>query len=194
MHASRTGEGELMRAFVTALALAALIAAPAQAQTAERWTAPSRAWSIDYVSSGWTFANPVPPELAHLNLIMIPLAPPPDDQIRMCSVTEMTYDEGLARAEIAGAGARFDQARASAAFRGQTITGVTHASVNGVVVADVSATTERQRHRHRVFYYPAAQGAYFVDVHCFRIEGVPAQGVAEVEAILNSVQINPVSP
>jgi hypothetical protein len=183
-----------MKLLAAALALFALTAAPAQAQTAERWTAPSRVWSIDYASSGWTFANPVPPDLAHLNLIMIPLAPPPDDQIRMCAVTEMTYDEGLPRAEIAGAGARFDQARASAAFRGQTITGVTHATINGVVVADVSATTERQRHRHRVFYYPAAQGAYFIDVHCFWIEGVPAQGVAEIEAILNSIRIDAASP
>lgn len=183
-----------MRSFIAALALVTLAATPARAQTAERWTAPSRAWSIDYFSSGWTFANPIPPDLAHLTLIMIPIEPPPDSEIRMCAVTERAYDEGLARDQIPLAGAQFDAARASAAFRGQTVTGVTHTTLNGVAVADVSATSSDQQHRHRVFYYPARQGAYFVDIHCFWRSDAPAQGAGEVVAILNSVQIEAVTP
>lgn len=183
-----------MRSSIAALALVTLAAAPARAQTAERWTAPSRAWSIDYVSSGWTFADPIPPDLAHLTLIMIPLEPPPDSEIRMCAVTERAYGEGLARAQVPLAGAQFDAARATAAFRGQTVTGVTHTTLSGVAVAEVSATSSGRQHRHRVFYCPAPQGAYFVDIHCFWRPDAPAQGAAEVEAILNSVQIDSVSP
>ena len=183
-----------MRTFAAALALLALFTAPAVAQSESRWTAPSGAWSIDYESSGWTFANPVPQHLSHLALIMIPLAPPPDDQIRICAVTEAAYDEGLARDQIPLAGALFDQARASAAFQGQTITGVSHTTLNGVVVAEISATSGQQHHRHRVFYYPAPEGAYFIDVNCFWLASAAASAAAEVETILASIQINPPSP
>jgi hypothetical protein len=83
---------DLSRLFGVMLVSAALFSADASAQTSTRWTAPSGQWSIDFVSRGWTFASPVPPELQRYALIMIPQEAPPDNEVRMCAVSEQALE------------------------------------------------------------------------------------------------------
>jgi hypothetical protein len=182
-----------MKKIVAGLALAclALFSAPASAQT-ERWTAPSGGWSIDFAAAGWTYANPVPPDLQRFALIMIPLVPPPDNAVRFCTVYEAAENAaGMSDAEIRAGAARVTQEVASLMFPGEAITGVSITEINGVSVADITATRGAMVLRHRLFTVPG-MGEQFqsVQVDCAWPATLDAAQAAEAGVILDTLAIN----
>jgi hypothetical protein len=172
-----------------------MLAAPAVAQENLRWTAPSGAWSIDHVSQGWTHANPIPPELAHFARIMIPLEPPPDDEVRMCAVSE--GDIGIADPDaerVRSTAGRLTEAAAVEMFapRNQRVTSISTSTINGVSVADISTISNNgaMAHLHRIFYLPQNARVTFVEIDCLWAASLDPVKVAEIPAVLSTLAIN----
>lgn len=93
-------------------------------------------------------------------------------------------------------GARGFNAAAAAALpggEGQRAATVTYSEVDGVAVAEVDSVSRdgAQARHHRIFDLPSKGGAQRINIDCFWSAHAPANRVAEVQAILASVRINP---
>jgi hypothetical protein len=168
------------------------VGAPASA----RWTSAQGGWSIDYASTGWTFANPIPPEMGNVTLIMLPAVAPPEAEARMCIVTEESYADNGSRAAIRGYGRRYDRARANNGLRmrGQDLTDISYSDRDGVAVVDIRGESNNgaRLHRHVAFYAPTGEHrALFVDIDCTWPRTLAPAQVAEIEAILATLQFAP---
>jgi hypothetical protein len=185
-----------MRALIVFLIVA--LCAPAAAAREGRWTAPSGAWSIDYASQGWTYANPLPDDLRQYARVLVPVEAPPDDEIRMCSVTEIE----LARSDPDPARVRATAGRISAADaatmyarRNQTVSGVVARAIDGVSIADVSTSSRSGTpHLHRIFYLPVASRIFFIDIDCLWSPTLDPAKVAEIADVLSTISFQVAPP
>jgi hypothetical protein len=183
---------------VAVLAVIALGASPTHAQEDTRWTAPSGAWSIDHISQGWTHASSLPPEFQHFARIMIPLEPPPDNEVRLCSISEVRLDQVDPDADrVRSTAARLDLEAATemVAPRNQHVTSISNHEIGGVSVADIATLSNdgRRAHVHRVFYLPLNAGVTFVEIDCLWAASLDPAKAAEIPAILGTLTINSVS-
>jgi hypothetical protein len=183
-----------MNAFVNSLQFDNLAAAGAPA--AARWTSQLGGWSVDFATTGWTFANEIPANMRNVTLIMLPAVPPPAGQERLCIVSEETYPDSGSRAAIRGYGRRVDRERANNIMnaRNQDLDELTRSERDGVAVVELRATSNNgaNLHRHVLFYAPASdRRASFIDVDCFWPRTATPEQVAEIDAILATIQFTP---
>jgi hypothetical protein len=184
-----------MQNIIALICFLTLSAPLAAAQETTRWTAPSGAWSIDHESQGWTYADPLPPEIAHVARIMIPLELPPDHEVRMCSISETPLgitDLDLGR--VRSTASRIDLAAASEMFapRQEHATSISNQVINGVSVADIATLSGDgdMTHLHRVFYLPVSDDVTFVEIDCFWLVSLDPAKVAEIPAVLSTFEIH----
>lgn len=203
MHASRTSEGEIMRAFIAesaapraaaiaAFALAAFAAGAAVAQQ-DRWIDPTQTWSFDFVSNDWGHAEGLPPDFPAL-LLTMPLTRSSDNESRMCFV------EGHVAALVPGEDAAMVRARAGEmsvaqaenAFSRYQLreTRMTYNSVEGVTVAVVDAVSRGARFRGRAFVTVARDRQVLSTVACLSTPNVPQARDAEIDTILNTIRFH----
>lgn len=186
-----------MRSFVAAFIALSAFALPASAQDT-RWTAPSGAWSLDYASQGWTFADPLPQDLQALYVrVIMPDAPPAAGETRMCGVTEIPInrsDPDTQRTRTTAGRVTMEAVARMYEPRRQTVTGVTPGAIGGVSYADIATVSARGTlHLHRIFYLPVEGQIVFVDIDCLWPPTLDAAKAAEIPAVLNTLAFNAVA-
>jgi hypothetical protein len=180
-----------MQVIVAAVLMSALAVAAAVAQSAPRWTDPTGSWSIDFESSGWGSGQGLPPPPEGPTILIVPMTPPPENEVRIC-LAEEAFSPLAANAdlnEVRARGSLVDAAKAREMFprAGLTDIHISHVVVDGEDVAVIEATSGSNRFRARAFVTPASNRAVLSSLMCISVPGMRADADAEVDTILNTL-------
>jgi hypothetical protein len=169
----------------------AAVTGTAWAQTDPRWRDPTRAWSIDFVSSEWGHAEGLPADGPAL--LTMPMRPAQTDaEVRMCFVEQAfaPLPQGEGEAEIRARVEQVDAAQATAAFPRMQLTqvNVTHAVIDGHTVAVVEGVSRGSRFRGRVLMTRFGDRITLSTIACISASGMQPAAEAEVDAILATLR------
>jgi hypothetical protein len=173
---------------------ASTLAGAAFAQAPQRWTDPTGAWSIEYVSVGWGTSDGLP-KGGPTTLMTMPVKPPADNEVRICVAEQavlkspaakdaMRFAQGLSAPMLQKAFPRMEFGNAK----------VSHIDIDGVAVVDIDGKAGTNRMRTRFFFTPYQDGAVQTKLACVLDPNLRADLAAEVEAVLGSLKFNVKAP
>jgi hypothetical protein len=184
----KTGYLVLIAAGASALASAAFAQTPQQAS--QRWTDPTGAWSIDYASVGWGAAGELP-RGGTTTLMIAPIRPPADDEVRICLAEQI-----VSKIPAAKDAARYvtdvsEQALAKVYPRLEFASAkISRLDIDGVVVVDLDGKSGNSHMRGRFFFTPHKDGSVQTKISCVLSGNLRPELAAEVEAVLGSLKFN----
>lgn len=173
------------------IALTALVmSGVAHAQDNVRWTDPTRAWSFDFVTSGWGHAEGLPADGPAL--LTMPAAAPRDSEIRMCLVDQAfaPLPAGEGEPDIRARVDAVNTEQAIAAFprmQLQNVT-VTHAEIDGHGVASVEGVSRDNKFRGRILMTRFGDRITLSTISCISTPGMAPAVDAEIDTILSTIR------